>query len=266
MGQALTEGQWTALTVLLSQPKPAYLVSSVSVPNTTLEPSGGWTLASTPGVVWTRTAEGLALDYQSNAYDSGEDPVHLSSVNATINYSITGSMTQDGETITVQTHTVCYVESNTHVFGQDAVSHSGNLIDEAWSATYQISPGERAGDFKAVLTNETPISNNSQQPPTLIVFSYGSELLGGCGRDAVSGYADALTAVLSPSARPHSLIPPGGGPGPQPHQGPPIPILPDDPTPPNAPTFPDDPPFPGDIEPPHDTSPPHIIPSGRHQK
>jgi hypothetical protein len=259
---ALTEGQWTALAELMSQPRPAFLVTSVSVPDVTEEPTCSWTLSTSPGVVWTRSADGLALNYQSNAYDSGEGPVHLSSANATNNYSITGSMTQDGETITVQTHTVLYLEYNLHLFGQDAVSRSCNLVDEVWTATYQISPGERAGDFKAVLTNEAPVSNNDQASNSPIRFPDGMQaLLYPCAHDSVSNYDGLLTAVLSRSANPHSLIPPGGGPGPQPHQGPPIPTVPDNPAPPSHPT-PPDPDDPANWPPP--TRP--YIPTGRHQK
>lgn len=261
---ALTEGQWAALAVLMSQPRPAFLVTSVSVPNVTEEPTCGWTLSTNPGVVWTRTADGLALNYQSNAYDSGEGPVHLSSTNATNNYSITGSMTQDGDSITVQTHTVLYLEYNLHLFGQDAVSHSCNLVDEAWTATYQIVPGERAGAFKAVLTNETPVSNNDQASNSPMRFADGMQaLLFACAHDSVSNYDGPLTAVLSGSANlnPHSLIPPGGGPGPQPHQGPPIPTVPDNPAPPSHPT-PPDPDDPANWPPP----PRPYIPHGPHQK
>jgi hypothetical protein len=264
---ALTEGQWTALAELLSQPRPAFLVTSMSVQNLSEEPSADWTLSPSPGAVWTRSANGLALNYQSNAYDSGEGPVHLSSVNASNNYSITGAMTQDGDAITVQTHTVLYLEYNLHLFGHDAVSHACNLIDEAWTATYQISPGERAGDFKVVLTDEKPVSNNDQQLNSPIRFGDGSPLLGPCAQDAVSNYDKVLAAVLSKSANPHSLIPPGGGPGPQPHQPPTMPIFPDDPAPPSAPTVPVAPTDPDDpIVIPHNTRPPGSIPTGRHQK
>lgn len=264
---ALTDGQWAALAVLMSQPRPAFLVSSVSMPNME-EPTCSWTPSTSPGVVWTRSADGLALNYQSNAYDSGEGPVHLSSVNGTNNYSIAGAMTQDGANITVQTHTVLYLEYNVHLFGQDAVSDSCNLVDEVWTATYQIVPGERAGAFKVVLTHEMPVSNNNQASNSPMRFADGMQaLLFSCAHDSVARYDDLLAAVLSGSANPHALIPPGGGPGPQPRQPPTMPVIPDDPAPPSAPTPPVVPTDPDDpiVIPPY-TRPPGSIPTGRHQK
>ncbi|MFA6112659.1 MAG: hypothetical protein WC729_01670 [Sphingomonas sp.] len=217
----MNDGQWTSLAVLLSAAKPAFLTSSVSVSEGDLQIRYGWSTAPIPGLVWSRTADGLALNYQSDSYDSGQDPTHVSSANGTNNYSIEGTMTLDGSTMTVQTHTVCYVEYNLHLFGEDTTSRSGTLVDRTWQATYQITPAPRAGDFIATMTGSELIAQGDESLRGSMPVPFDAQPAIDGAQDSVSGYAEAITAILSPSANPHPLIPPGGGPGPQPrHSGP----------------------------------------------
>ena len=87
----------------------------------------------------------VTFSYVSSSYNSSEDALHLSSINGTLNHSVTGTITGSGSTLQLAIAITTYMEINQHILGSDAASSSANIVERNWSVSYDlvVSEGER---------------------------------------------------------------------------------------------------------------------------
>jgi hypothetical protein len=235
----MNNAAWSSLAALVGEPKRAWLKTNVDASGAIIGETVGFSFETGqwPGTVASATTNGVNLNYQSNSYDSATDTFHISSANATVNYSVTGTIRQSGSAFVVVAHTLCYVETNIHNAGIDIDHKAANAVDQVWQATYTTAPGRRAGVVGATMSARTKTQDASDTDGgNNIVGAAGMDMLNAAAKDSVSGFEAAIGGALSTAGNPKPLIPPGGGPGPQPHSAPqPAPSKPVPPPPPPSP-------------------------------
>lgn len=208
----MNSAAWDAVAVLIGEPKPAYLTVSVSGSSGSSggeNPNVSGSVAQTPwpGKIGVNVGDGVDFNYQTTAYDSAEDTMHLTSVNGTLTYTVAGAITQpDAQTLRVQAQTTLYVETNLHAVGVDVQTASGDLIDQTWRATYQIAPAARPGDVIVTMTVRELVSDNSQPVSTQMDLGDALTAVQAGATDAVSGLENLFRSVLSKSAQPHPKV------------------------------------------------------------
>src|SRR6478672_6254513 len=126
--EVMNNAAWSALAATVGEPKQAWLKISVDASGAIIGENVSFSFATGqwPGIVASATSDGVNLNYQSNGYDSATDTLHTTSANATVNYSVTGTIRQSGSAFVVVAHTLCTIETNIHTFGIDAVHKAAN--------------------------------------------------------------------------------------------------------------------------------------------
>jgi hypothetical protein len=184
-------------------------VSAPSSPNPaqwTLVPAGG--KAGPDGF-----APLLTIGYNHHSYDSSEDALHLSSINGTFNYAMSGSIEvggKGGNIIRLKLHTVAYLEFNAHIVGIQAANLEANIVDYQSTALYTINID---GSGKLVATMSPPQNIDNKQD---INESKWDDLIGLGGvasmiervrtqlsdavRNSTQGYENIITRMLNGSA------------------------------------------------------------------
>ena len=204
----MNSAAWDAVALLIGEPKPAYLTVSVSGSGGgSPSVSGSVALNPSPGSIGTNIGGAAHFKYQSTAYDSAEDTMHVTSVNGTLTYTVTGVVTQpDNQTLLVWAQTIFYVETNFHILGQNAQNESGNLIDQVVRATYQIAPAARQGDVTVTMTALDRIADDSQAVNFRMDIGDALTAVQAGVFDAVSGLENLFRGVLSKSTQPQPKV------------------------------------------------------------
>lgn len=90
--------------------------------------------AGTPGLVWEPVPnasgqEEAFFGWQSSAYDSAEDALHLSSMDVTLTYNVSGLITTSDDIVEMRLRITITVALNQHYVGQDTLSTTANILD-----------------------------------------------------------------------------------------------------------------------------------------
>jgi hypothetical protein len=131
----------------------------------------------------------IAFDKQS--YDDSMASSHLSSINGTYNYSLSGGVSIGGNKIQITLHSVLYVEAVTHEAGIRHFIVSGNALDLTHVTTYEISVDANG---------ELQVNASSTDSGGAQSLDYGDDgLMSGLGdlKDGITNEANQIAAAVS---------------------------------------------------------------------
>lgn len=125
---------------------------------------------STSPAKWTPTAPGtaagpdgfaqvLTIGYTHDSYDSSEDALHLSSINGTFNYSMSGWVAVSGNVIRLSLQSTAYIEFNAHIAGINAANFEGNIVDYQTTVDYTLGV-DQYGQLTVTMGPATIVDNS----------------------------------------------------------------------------------------------------------
>lgn len=159
----------------------------------------------------------LTTGYSKDSYDSSEDALHTSSINATFNYNMNGGIAVSGNVVRLTVHSVAYMEFNWHLLGINAGNYNANIVDYQAVQDYTLSVDVLGG---LVATPSAPVTTDNSQD----IDESGWDKFVGLGdiadmvrdikgkllpavQSATTGYESFIAAMLNSSG---SWVYPGG--------------------------------------------------------